>query len=720
MTAPDLVLAAVGSAAIPGIGGEGLTVVADLDLPLPAAAGAGELLAVSDGDGHELLRLALRRSGCDPARDIWDRERENYPRWAGPDGTTAVLEAEVAVAIRPPFRAHLPRRMRVGVPLALVGDGRRTVAVRMRSGKVDLVVDGRLVDEEWPCGPLDGVPARLRLAGGVARVWRSALPDAAIATGALDHGGGVDLRGDQLQYWTPPGHNRWAGDTMLCHDGERLHLFYLIDRRHHGSKGFCGAHQIAHFSTGDLAAWRGHPLALAVEEPWEAIGTGSMVKHAGRWHFIYGLHSGRCVTDAGAGGDLPRRFADIAGTPEGTAIAVSDDGIAFRKQEELVQPAQNPSVFPDPAGGFCLFAGEGAYGLYRSDDLRHWRAVDHAIVPYGPASPARNTCECMCHLAWGGWHYLFGGFTGFWMARDIAGPYWDQDGPGGAAAVAAIRDHVGDGMLNPRPAGTPGRPRWDIYDGLSVPMAAAMPDGRRILAGWLQDLHGWAGCLVLRELLQEADGTLALRWPPECVPRTGPAVTLGWDRAVGDRIVLDATDGPAAAISDRLPAECLIEVDVEPAPGAGPYAVVVADGLIDGCELRLDPQRRIAQWGRVVAGRPAPDLPAQAEVLAAMGPGSSPYDRPSPHVAHKAGDFAIGGVEGLAGRFTLRLLVIEDRKSGSVILDAEIAGRRTLITRRRGLSGCRLQLLATRGIVVFSLPRLWALSGRVPELPSRQ
>lgn len=39
------------------------------------------------------------------------------------------------------------------------------------------------------------------------------------------------------------------------------------------------------------------------------------------------------------------------------------------------------------------------------------------------------------------------------------------------------------------------------------------------------DRGGWAGCLVLRELLQESDGTLAMRWPPEVVPCMIPAPT---------------------------------------------------------------------------------------------------------------------------------------------------------------------------------------------------
>jgi hypothetical protein len=680
---PDLILDRAGDAAIPGFGGAALTLRLEIDLPHPGDATARTLAVVQDAHGGELLGVALRRSGADMARRQWDDQRENLPRFADASGTTAVLEAVCSVAVLPPMRATLPSRPCVGVPLVLLGPGRHVVEVRVHAARLDLLVDGRLVDEEWTCGALAAEPSRLHLCHGTAQVWRGTCDDGA------DHGGesAGTIAGHQLQYWKPSGHNRWAGDTMLCHDGQRLHLMYLIDRRHHGSKGQCGAHQVAHLSTTDLRSWTSHPLVVGVDEPWEAIGTGSLVRHQDRWHFIYGLHSGRCVTDASAGADLPQPFAAIDGTPEGTAIAISDDGVHFRKQAVLVHAAQNPSVFPDPDGGFVMFAGEGAYGLYRSDDLQHWRAVDHCVVPYGPASPWRNTCECMCHLEWGGWHYLWGGFTGFWMSRSIAGPYWDQDGAGGAAAVADIAAQHGAALLNPRPAGQPGRPRHDIYDGLSAPMAATMPDGRRVLCGWLLGLRGWGGRLVLRELLQEADGTLGMRWLPEAVPQVGAAVDLHWDRdphlAAGE-----------VATVDGLPEAWLLECEVV-ARGVAVSVLVGGSGcLVDGVELRVDPVRGVAQWGGPRGGKPAPDLRGQMAELAVMPRGQHPYDRPSPHLACKAGDFAIDGVRGIDRPYRLRLIVLRDPATGGVILDAEIAGCRTLITRRDAQPGRRLQLMA--------------------------
>lgn len=684
---PDLILDHAGEAAIPGAGHAALTLRLEVVLPRPEEATARELAVLLDAGGGEVLRVALRRSGADMARRGWDDTRENLPRFADASGTTAVLEAVCAVAARPPMRTTLPTLPCVGVPLALVGPGPHAVEVRVHAARLELLLDGRLVDEEWTCGGPAADPRRLRLAAGTAQVWRAARDD------TPDRGGeaaGI-LRGADLQYWKPSGHNRWAGDTMLFHDGGRLHLMYLIDRRHHGSKGFCGAHQVAHLSTADLRTWESHPLVVGVDEPWEAIGTGSMVKRGSQWCFVYGLHSERCVGDASAGAALPQPFAAIAGTPAGTAIAVSDDGVHFRKLPELVHAAQNPSVIADPAGGYLMFAGEGAYGLYRSDDLRSWRAVDHAVVPHGHASPWRNTCECMCHLEWNGIHYLWGGFTGFWAARDIAGPYWDQDDAAGTAVVAALRAQHGDAFANPRPPGTALRLRHDIYDGLGVPMAATMPDGRRILCGWLSGLRGWGGRLVLRELLQEADGTLGLRWLPEAVPEAGAGVAPAWDAGV-------PAAGALLSTSVELPAAWLLDCEID-ARGAPVSLIVGGVGALDGgVELRLDPRRGVAQWGVPRAGAPAPDLRGQMAELAAMPRGSHPYDRPSPHLAFKAADFAIDGVAGLDRPFRLRLLALPDRATGGAILDAEIDGRRTLITRRDRLDLSRLQVLAAHGV----------------------
>lgn len=659
-------------------------------------------LVLRNDAGEPMLRLFTRQAGADPEMAEWDGWlRQNYTRWADASGQCPVIEAEVAVAIRPPYLSHLPGRVRVGVPLRLIGPQARDLLVRIKPGKVDLVVDGEIVDEEWMCGPLPAPAVVAEWSGsGRVKLWQRFLTDAEtnIRMGWEDEH--RPLAWHQLQYWAPAGHNRWAGDVMLSHDGERLHLLYFVDRRHHASKGGCGAHHIGHLSTADLCDWTQHPLALPIDEPWETFGTGSLVKHAGQWRLIYGIHSSRVVERARIDNgehdiaSLPRPFENLDGFPMGTAIATSTDGVHFVKERELVHPNENPGVHPDPSGGFVMFAGYHHSGLYRSNDLRHWREVDPRVIPYGPSAPLHNTIECLCHFAWNDWHYLIGGRTGFWMASAQSGPYWDGATAANAAEIT--------------------RPTRDLYDGLWVPMVSAFgaepapgaaDTRRRLLAGWLEDPGaGWAGCIVWRELRQEADGQLDMVWAPETLPPLADDAPLDW---AGCALTVDARSGtPAWVTGVELPKECLIELTITPGADAGSFGLVVCErgDFLDGCELRFNAHTRTAQWGRPAAGQPAPRTPSLPELIANEGPNIWAWK--TPHAPWMGGDFVLSEVEGLQAPLRLRLLVVQDRKSGSVILDAEIGGRRTMITRRRDLRVKRLQLFALSGLVNFGEVRV--------------
>lgn len=72
---------------------------------------------------------------------------------------------------------------------------------------------------------------------------------------------------DNMQYGKPPHKDEFAGDMMPFWDGERFHLFYLLDRQHHAAQGGLGGHQWAHAATLDLKQWQHYPLALPIGEP---------------------------------------------------------------------------------------------------------------------------------------------------------------------------------------------------------------------------------------------------------------------------------------------------------------------------------------------------------------------------------------------------------------------------------------------------------------------
>lgn len=693
-----------------GTGSEALTI--EVKLQKHALGEVGKLVALNDVDGKTVVTLEVRLAGKDPSMKWWDDLQQNYPRWGGPDGSVLVLEAIFDVDIKPPYLAKVKHQIRVGVPVSKLGASPKSILLRIKPGISELAVDGQVVDVDSPCGGL-GRPVTSLLPGSQvteASVWRSYFTD---ATAGIEPVVGVEtgvLNTRELQYWSPPGHNQWVGDAMLFHDGERLHLLYLIDRRH----GACKFSAFAHMSTADLKRWTVHPFAAPVTEPWDVRGTGMMFKHGSKWKIIYGMHTDRVVEAPSVvtlldGKGIP--FSELKGFPMGAAIATSDDGIHFHKENILVHLAQNPSVFPDPRGGFAMFAGYGADGLHRSDDLINWSPSDHCIVPFGASAPSRNSTECYCHFEWNGWHYIMGGRTGFWMAQSFAGPYWDQQSEDGLAVAKGMRSYF-DWKLKGAPPTAPhidGKvtvPRWDIYDGLWVPMASEAFAGRKILAGWLEDYHpggSWGGNLVFRELHQEPDGNLSMKWLPEAIPTTGPALKMSWS-GLGENATLNADQAPVSIAAGNAPDEYVFEVEVDPKDAMSAYSLILGSSgeMKDGCELRIEPQRKRAQWGQPANGQLAPETPDAAD-LANTPDGKLPvYLQKNGNAVFHGADFTITGIEGTDHPHRIRMAFIQDRKSGSVIIDAEIAGRRTMITRRHNLSGRDIQLVAVKGGVSFS------------------
>ena len=686
---------------------------------VPSGDWSAPVFSICDEDGHTALELTWRRVGADPALAAHDA-LQHYSDYPGPDGRVVALEFVLGLrgledclsAQReqherrrlanpgiPPFtppRDLAAGLLRVGVPTQLIGaTDWHDVTARFTGPKLELFVDGVLVDEEWPVGTMR--PGRVCRIGAALRdgalragfrgfmdrvaLWDRARSDeeiaflsggeAAISTRELEILGPEQ---PSLQYWKPRGHNVFAGDTSPFFDGRRWHLFYLIDRRHHHSKWNAGAHQFAHASTEDLVHWQHHPLAIPIDEQWLTCGTANCILHAGRYHFFYGMHTGRLLPNAKT--VRPRLLSGLEAkgyfdpvpfetksVPSGLACAVSDDGVHFRKERVTINAAENAFVFHEPESGlFQMLTGRERF---TSPDLRRWTMADPHFLPLGEDTPAQNTAECPCYFEWNGRHYIIMGKSGFWMSRRALGPYWKA--PGTVEEVVA--------------------PRWDIYDGLLVPMAAPFHGNRIILAGWLgeRDEFGalqFGGHLVFRELVQQADGTLGMKWPAEMIPAAGRALQLPFAPCTGGtgsrgrtiRIMSDGEFRYAAFVG--VPSRARITMQVHPGRNVRSFGICLrgAGEYHSGCELRFDPARRRVQWGRPIDGRPAPD----AEAAAWTG-----------------GDFAIENVEGIEQPFTLDVIVSGD------ILDACIAGSRMIVIRRKRLDGNRLFLFAIGGEVMF-------------------
>jgi len=651
-------------------------------------------------DTEGSLRIYTRRAGSSPEDKDWDSFTfQNYLSFPAADGTRDVLEAEVA------FKNHDPSwtRMRLGVPASLIGKGRsHQLVLRFDGGALGMYVDGVLVDEDWPVG---GIPMRRQAPllavpefdGTVELVKMT--PDAISLDELISLAGGAgmvarrreEILGPErkaMQYWTPPGHNQWVGDVMFgdtrSFDQDRLHLFYLIDRRHGASKFGQGGHFIAHLSTTDLVHWEHHPVAVGLE-PWMTIGTGRPLVHDGKLLLGYGMHTSRIYPEAQTvtaavdsdGRTTPRPFPRDAEAlyPLGSTFAESTDGIQFSKSRVVVHPAQNPNILRDQAGtGFLMLAGYYSRGLWRSDELRHWQLLDTDVVPLWQP-PERASDECQCMFEWNGWHYIVGGRTGFWMSRQQLGPYWA--GPDGTRT----------GVVTPR---------WDIYDGLWVPMVAEFKNDRRILAGFLQGPGvEWAGQLVFRELVQLADGTLGLKWPDEL--RLPVRESIRPDLRVGGKKIGELTASVTGAADSwaevaELPRSIQLTVRITPGPGTQHIAIagLGVDGT--GCALSLMIDRGRVQWN-ATTGR---ELPAAIPALAEL-PALERKDDPEATarlIPYRGQDFTLTGVEGLDHAVKLEMIFLYDAKSQSTIIDACLNRQRTLVTRRPGLILEHLRFMA--------------------------
>ena len=431
------------------------------------------------------LRLAIRMAGADPALEKYDRNGGNYLSFPMPDGSCPVVEATLA-------------GLRVGIPVGLLAntDDAHDVVVHSEKSHFSIAVNGHVDDDMLSAPSVEpdlSAPRTLSPRVADARVSVPALPD---ALGRTPDARPVER---SIQYWTPDGHDAWVGDVAPGFFGGRLHVFYLFDRRHHGSKGGAGGHFFAHLSSADLAHWVEHPPAVPIEEWRETLGTGTPFVHEGRLCLAYGLHTERLSKDPGL--------------PAGATYAVSEDGIRFRKTGRIVHPTRNPTVYNRPDGLLGLAAGyDGQSGLWT------------AARPEGPWTlrdatlPTRG--DCPCPFEWNGHRYVLQGFGGFAHSATGEPGTWEDWAAAGLAP----------------------------YDGLAVPMVAPFGANRRILAGWLgfHDEAWWGGWLVFRELVRFPDGALGTKWVPEIEPPSPPE-TFAAEPGRPLRVAFprEGADGPA-------------------------------------------------------------------------------------------------------------------------------------------------------------------------------
>ena len=261
--------------------------------------------------------------------------------------------------------------MRIGFPVQFIDPSAwHDIVVCFTGPKLELWIDGVLVDEEFPIGVTRRRTLPFLIGAGSENgelrsgfqglidhvaVWPRALTPAEITALA---GGAPQVRsrelailGDEspsLQYFRPRGHNRKAGDCIPYWDASTatFRLFYLILRRNMHSKwdGDHGGLEIWQASTQDLTTWQHHPVTIPISEQWEAWnGTGGVGFHAGAYQWFYPT-------------------PDYDGKKGGIQRAVSRDGVHFEKTEpQPFLPGGDCEIYTDAQGGFHMLKAGPAH-----------------------------------------------------------------------------------------------------------------------------------------------------------------------------------------------------------------------------------------------------------------------------------------------------------------------------------------------------------------------
>jgi beta-fructofuranosidase len=398
----------------------------------------------------------------------------------------------------------------------------------------------------------------------------------------------------------------WAADFIPFYWQGDYHLFYLKDYRdvpHHG-EGYSWYHVV----TKDFVHFTEHGEVLARggidEQDWFAS-TGSVIRAQGQFHIFY--HG-------------QNHYWHKAGRPEQAIMhAVSDDLFTWTKI-----PAHNfgapldrfePHDWRDPfvfwneeAGQYWMIVAarlkgdgpsrrRGCSGLCTSTDLVHWDVREPLYAP-----DLYFTHECPDVFRMGDWWYLlFSEFsdacvTRYRMARSLSGPWI-----------------------------TPG---VDTFDGRAFYAAkTAAGDGHRYLFGWNPsqtnnkdyETWNWGSNLVVHEVIQRADGTLAVRIPETVRNYFARPLPVRFDKGYKTTLPQDGTirlDGPGSfrcISAGWLPQAAMIEataVFAEPTKGFGIQLRTSADFEL-GYYARVEPLR-----GRLVfdAWPRRGDLPYRVEL----------------------------------------------------------------------------------------------------------
>lgn len=576
------------------------------------------------------------------------RKGECYDVYADENGNSPYIEAEIM--LHQEYGEEKMRSMSLGLPLNLYNAAESEIYLLYDGARFAWIANGEIVNINFPFGSL-------KAENGDIYTSDSAEISICRDIKSLESEEKTETKNESIAFYSARGYNAWAGDIVnFYHDGV-YHFLVLLDRHHHGNRFGCGAHSTYHMTTRDFIHWENYGEIYPIQNSWESFGTGTMFFWNGKYYYSHGFHTDRVIPCDKVGSRLLEKSYERDGFfsavtydelkenglyPSGANYMVSDDGIHFVQGKKQVHCSENPSIYKDENGGLVMYAGYGAAGVWRAPDIDGpWKKEDTDMPVFDNSSPVRNSSECPSIFEWNGYKYIIIGFTGFWQSGLNNNEFKD---------LAAIGD--------------------DIYDGLCVPMVANC-SGRYILAGWVGG-SGWAFVTLHRELVQHEGGRLGIRWMPELTPNPDELDKIAEVKKVasGEELKLDGKTS------------YYLECRVKPQKNGRVGLAVSGSGKPFVFELNTERQKvqtletdNINSFTEEVKAlyEYIPEMPEERTSCAQI---------PSENIHTHSHDFAIANVRELADEYTLKIIFHYEKKSDSIVMDAEIGEGRTFVSNR--------------------------------------
>jgi len=312
---------------------------------------------------------------------------------SAPEGRVVSEDAFIAVLENDRLSVTIRYAHAEGPDLTLTAQAACPAEVRVRilPYRLELWIDNRLCDEEWPYGDCL-LTQDSRFAGDFAATLTPFEEQPAVqpsVTGTFTNALG----------WQPEP-TVFVGDCMPYVHENRYHVLYLKDRHHHQSKWTLGAHQWAHISTADFNLWQTHPMAVEITDPKEgSICTGSWIEQNGTQYLYYTVRT----TD---------------GSPAPVCRSISRDGYHFEKDEGFSftlsekyvgANARDPKLIRDDNGLFHMLVttrlvdcDRGCLAHLTSADLESWQEEENPLYIAEDSSEP----ECPDYIAYNNHYYL--------------------------------------------------------------------------------------------------------------------------------------------------------------------------------------------------------------------------------------------------------------------------------------------------------------------------